>query len=367
MNEEPIYYADYLGLNQLLGCQRLESEKHGRTAHDEMLFIIVHQAYELWFKQILWELDALLRLFDSDAVDERDVGRAVGHLARIAEIQRVLLQHIDILETMTPLDFLDFRDDLIPASGFQSVQFRMIENKLGMRPGDRARYSDAHYTSRLEPEHRASVEAAEATPSLFDHVDAWLTRTPFLQFGAFDFWQAYRAAVDRMLDADAAHIADNPMLTPAERQKQLEKLSTTRTFFDALFDADKHDTLVKEGARRVSHPALQAALLIHLYRDEPILHLPYQFLSLLVTVDENFTTWRYRHALMVLRMIGTKIGTGGSSGHEYLRQAAEKNKVFTDLTNLSTYLIPRSALPVLPPEVRRTMGFHYSEGRGGGV
>ena len=93
---------------------------------------------------------------------------------------------------------------------------------------------------------------------------------------------------------------------------------------------------------------LQAALLINLYRDEPILHLPFRFLSLLVDIDEQFTHWRYRHALMVQRMIGTKIGTGGSSGHGYLRKAAEKNKVFTDLVNLSTFLIPRSALPALP-------------------
>ena len=92
------------------------------------------------------------------------------------------------------------------------------------------------------------------------------------------------------------------------------------------------------------------------------LHLPYRLLTLLMDVDEHFTTWRYRHALMVHRMIGTKIGTGGSSGHDYLRQTAERHKVFSDLFNLSTFFIPRSRLPELPEAVRQKLGFHYVEG-----
>ena len=104
----------------------------------------------------------------------------------------------------------------------------------------------------------------------------------------------------------------------------------------------------REGRRRLSHRATRAALFIHLYRDQPILHLPFRFLTLLVDVDELLATWRYRHALMVHRMIGTKIGTGGSSGHRYLLATVERNKVFTDLYDLSTFLISRSALPPLP-------------------
>ncbi|GIV60210.1 MAG: tryptophan 2,3-dioxygenase [Rhodothermaceae bacterium] len=356
----PLYYADYLALDRLLGCQELESARHGTPAHDEMLFIIVHQAYELWFKQILWELDAVLRLFGGETVDEMDVARSVAHLERIVAIQRVLLQHIDILETMTPLDFLEFRNYLIPASGFQSVQFRLIENRMGLRPQDRVRFSEAPYTSRLKPGDRARLEASEKEPSLFDRIERWLERTPFLHFGDFDFWQAYREAVDRMLERERRHLLNNPALTPEEREKQLRGLEATATGFEALFDPEKHRELVARGVRRLSHRALLAALLIHLYRHKPILHLPFRLLSLLVDIDENFTTWRYRHALMAQRMIGTRIGTGGSSGHDYLRQAAERNKVFTDLVNLSTYFIPRSALPELPPEVERTMGFQYA-------
>jgi tryptophan 2,3-dioxygenase len=355
----PLYYGDYLQLGRLLDCQRLESARTGQAAHDEMLFIIVHQAYELWFKQILWELDAVLRLFAGSTVDERSVGQAVSHCQRIVEIQRVLLGQIDILETMTPLDFLDFRDHLVPASGFQSVQFRLVENRLGMRPAQRVRYSEAPYTSRLKPEDRARLEASEQEPSLFDRVEHWLERTPFLHFGDFDFWRAYEEAVSAMLEKDRHLVEHNPVLTEAEKAAQLRMLETTARHFEALFDPYRYESLRESGVRRLSHQALQAALLIHLYRDQPILHLPFRLLSLLVDLDEHFTQWRYRHALMVRRMIGTKIGTGGSSGHDYLRQTAEQHKVFDDLGSLATFFIPRSALPALPPDVVQKMGFQY--------
>lgn len=355
----PLYYGDYLQLDRLLDCQQPESIRHGAMAHDEMLFIIVHQAYELWFKQILWELEAMLALFSGPTVDEGSIGQAVLHGQRIVEIQRVLIRQIDILETMTPLDFLDFRDHLVPASGFQSVQFRLIENRLGMRPSQRVRYSDAPYTSRLRPEDRARLEAAEQEPSLFDRVEHWLERTPFLHFGDFDFWKAYQEAVETMLEKDRYLVEHNPMLTEAEKSAQLRMQAATVQHFAALFDHRRYAALREQGERRLSHRALLAALLIHLYRDQPILHLPFRLLSLLVDIDEHFTQWRYRHALMVLRMIGTKIGTGGSSGHLYLRQTAEQHKVFDDLGSLSTFFIPRSALPALPPDVAQKMGFRY--------
>jgi tryptophan 2,3-dioxygenase len=356
----PLYYGDYLQLDRLLSCQDLERARHGEPAHDEMLFIIVHQAYELWFKQILWELDAVCRQFGGVVVQEKDVGRAVSHLGRIVEVQRVLIQQVDVLETLTPLDFLEFRDDLVPASGFQSAQFRLIENRMGLRQGDRLRYSNVPYTSRLNAPDRTRLEASEEEPSLFDLIERWLARTPFLRFGAFDFWHEYHRAVERMLQGDRRLIESNPTLTDDEKAKQLRALASTEAQFGALFDADKHAALVQSGELRLSHKALQAALLINLYRDEPILHLPFRVLSLLMDIDEKFTTWRYRHALMVLRMIGTKIGTGGSSGHEYLRDTAEKHRIFGDLFFLSTFYIPRSSLPKLPPEVEQTMGFIFS-------
>ena len=356
----PLYYADYLQLDRLLSAQRMESAEHGRPAHDEMLFIIVHQAYELWFKQILWELDAVLATFRRSPVAEEAVGQAVLRLGRIVEIQRVLIQQIDVLETMTPLDFLDFRDDLIPASGFQSVQFRLLENKLGMRRGDRIQIHNASYTSRFVEKDAARVEASENEPSLFDLIEGWLERTPFLAFGDFDFWREYRWAVDAMLANDRTSIRNNPTLTEDEKTTQLAGVEATASRFADVFEHDGGGTESAGAApgRHFSRRALQAALLINLYRDEPILHLPFRLLTLLTDVDRNFTTWRQRHAQMVMRMIGTRIGTGGSSGHEYLDHTAERHRVFADLTSLASFYIPRSALPKLPADVRSRMGFN---------
>ncbi|HET9792831.1 MAG TPA: tryptophan 2,3-dioxygenase family protein [Thermoanaerobaculia bacterium] len=358
----PLYYADYIQLDRLLDCQRLESARRGRPAHDEMLFVIVHQAYELWFKQILWELDAVLAIFRSASVPEEDVGRAVSHFGRIVEIQRVLIQQIDVLETMTPLDFLEFRDDLIPASGVQSLQFRLLENKLGVRREDRLQLHDAPYTSRFRKEDRARLDASEKEPSLFDLLERWLERTPFLSFGTFDFWRDYRAAVDRMLAGDRASIRRNPTLTAAEKSTQIAGLEATARRFEDVFGTGGEAPAAAHG-RHFSRRALQAALLINLYRDEPILHLPFRLLALVVDVERNFTSWRQRHAQMVLRMIGDKIGTGGSSGHEYLGRAAERHRVFGDLVGLSSFFIPRSALPRLPPKVKGTMGFRFGRRR----
>ena len=358
----PLYYPDYLQLDRLLDCQHLESASHDAVAHDEMLFIITHQAYELWFKQILWELDAVRTLFEAEAVAEKRLGKAVSHLIRIVEIQRVIIGQIDVLETMTPLDFLDFRDYLIPASGFQSLQFRLIENKLGIRPAQRLNIDRTPYEARFEDPDRQRLKASEQQASLFDLVDKWLARTPFLHFGDYDFWDEYHLAVDAMLAKDRQFIEQNPMFTSEKRANQLRMLDDTTRQFDALFDETRYEALRRDGLFRLSHQALQAALLINLYRDEPILYLPFRLLSLLMDIDENFTKWRYRHALMVLRMIGRKIGTGGSSGHDYLRQTAEQHRVFTDLFSLSTFFIPRSALPDLPDKVRAAMGFQFSEG-----
>jgi len=298
-------------------------------------------------------------LFEKGVVAEKELGRGVAHLERIVEIQRLFSTHIDILETMTPLDFLDFRDTLFPASGFQSAQWRLVENSMGMRPEDRFRYGKTRYSSRLSDSDRRRVEEVESLPSLFDLVEAWLERTPFIQLGNFDFWSAYGVAVEEMLGRDREVIDGNPLLSETEKVEQVRNLERTGKHFDALFDEEAYKKMQEEGVSRLSHRALQAALLIHLYRDEPILYTPFRFLKALVDIDENFSAWRYRHALMAARMIGTKIGTGGSSGHEYLRKAAEHNKVFSDLTNLSTFFIPRSDIPALPEEITKQMGFRF--------
>jgi tryptophan 2,3-dioxygenase len=355
----PVYYATYLQLDALLDCQHPKSVEYGRPAHDEMLFIIVHQAYELWFKQIIFELDSVVALFKTDAIDEKNIGVAVSRLQRITEIQKLLIDQIRILETMTPLDFLDFRDFLFPASGFQSVQFRIVENKLGLRPEQRLLYNKFAYHTRVSPEHQQVLRDSEQEVSLYELVQNWLERTPFLSLEGFDFWGDYRAAIEKMLAGDRDVVRNNPTLTDKEKEVQLGELEQTEANFHAVLDEQRHEEFVQAGKRRLSHKATKAALFIFLYRDQPILSMPYRLLSALVDIDELFTTWRYRHALMVHRMIGTKIGTGGSSGYHYLKSTAENHKVFGDLIDLSTFLIPRAELPSLSQETVRQLGFHF--------
>jgi len=351
-------YGKYLRLKELLACQAPESARAGRPAHDELLFIVTHQTYELWFKQVLHELDAVLAIMGAEFVNERDVGRALHYLERILRIQGVLIDQIDVLETMTPLDFLDFRNLLTPSSGFQSAQFRAIENKLGLERTQRLRYNEADYEAALDAPDRRNVDAAARAPGLFDVVEAWLARMPFVRSPEFDFWREYRANVSRMLDEDRATI--KAQLPEGARRAQLAELERTRATFETVFDPAKYEALRAAHGRRLSYPAFLAALMIMLYRDEPILQGPFRLLTALVEIDENLALWRYRHALMVHRMIGVKIGTGGSSGQDYLRRTVEAHRVFLDFYNLSTYLIPRSLLPRLPAEVREQLGFRWN-------
>jgi len=357
---KPLNYADYLALDQILNSQFLKSEEHGRPAHDEMLFIIIHQVYELWFKQILHEVDSVLEAFKQDPVKESDVSLAVSRLDRIIEIQKVLIDQIRILETMTAMDFLEFRDDLFPSSGFQSAQFRVLENKLGLPVRERINYGNQDYKKPLLEAGRIVVEEAEKEISLFELLEKWLERTPFLSFEGFDFWEQYSQAVRSMLKNEEETIRKNPNHTPEEIEIHLKEHQRAILSFEAMINPDQHNELIAKRKKRLSHKATQAALLIFLYRDEPILHSPYNLLSKLLDVDELFTTWRYRHALMVRRMIGAKIGTGGSSGHAYLQKTADRHKVFAELADLSTFFIPRFALPKLPENIKRNLGYFFT-------
>jgi len=351
-HSKPLYYSDYLQLDTLLNAQDPESGKYGKEAHDEMLFIITHQTYELWFKQILHELLSVLALFSKTPLDEKRLHIISVRLDRIIRIQAVINQQIGIIETMTPLDFLDFRNFLIPASGFQSKQFREIELRLGLSH----HFSNVSF-GRFNPEDCAYLERVAKQTSLFEWVDAWLARTPFLECGGFSFWASYRLAVDKMLASDADIIQNNPVLSDKEKQQQIAEHAATRQSFDCLFEQRLYEQYRQQGRFQLSHKATLAALFIQLYRDEPLLQLPFRVLSRLMDIDEHLTHWRSSHALMAQRMLGSKIGTGGSSGHDYLKATVSGKRIFADLFNLSTFLIPRSLLPALPDSLLRDLGF----------
>lgn len=357
-------YHDYLQIDKLLDCQKLESEVQGKHAHDEMLFIIVHQVYELWFKQLLTELNSVLNIFKKDQVDERLMDLVVARLHRFVEIQKHLVDQVRIMETMTALEFLEFRDLLVPASGFQSLQFRTLENRLGLKRENRLKYNQADYDQSLKPEQRPEVNRQEQEPSLFDRVEKWLERTPFLKMEGFDFWQVYKSTVETSLKAELALIQNNPNLGPEDKKRNEAILQGSLDSFGALFNEAKYNEARKQGTWRMSYKAIHAALLIQLYRDQPALQLPFRFLTALQDVDEWFTTWRYRHSLMAKRMLGSKVGTGGSSGAQYLKEATDQHKIFPDLTQLTTFFVPKSKIPHLPKEVERELGFfHASSGK----
>ena len=356
-----VHYQTYLELDKLLDAQHPRSGQVEATeAHDEMLFIIMHQVYELWFKQIIHELTSIGEMFDDNLMDEREISTAVSRLERIIEIQKLLIEQINVMETMTALDFLDFRQYLFPASGFQSLQFRVIENLLGLKSEHRLQYNNMPYDVVFSDKQKQILQASMDGKSLLTHVTEWLDRTPFLEFDTFNFLSSYKKAVENMLRKDREAILASDLLTDEVKKQRLTMLGDTNSYFNAVFDQEKFEEMRQKGEIKFSYKAMLAALFIFLYRDEPILQQPYRFLSRLMDVEEMFTNWRNRHAQMVLRMIGRKTGTGGSSGHQYLKATAQQHQIFTDLYQVATLLIPRSELPALPEHLRNHLGYHFS-------
>ena len=332
-----VHYHDYLQLDKILQAQLPESDKHQASAHDEMLFIIIHQAYELWFKQLHYEVDSLHGIMRKPTLNDNspELQTVVHRLNRMGVILRVLVHQIDILETMTPMDFLDFRDRLRPASGFQSWQFKLLEAKLGLK--FEYRHGKEYYTSQLRQEHVEMIKNAESGHSFLQLVNDWLERMPFFDhkelwanFSHEDFWTAYKEAYGNSL---------------AEAEK-----ANLEAFDEVFFQQ-------RESHYTFSAKANRAALFIMLYRGYPLLQLPFQLLNNLLDIDEQLSTWRHRHMNMVHRMIGTRIGTGGSSGKEYLKAAADKHYIFKEIAQLTSFLIERRKLPQLPKDVERKLGF----------
>jgi len=231
----------------------------------------------------------------------------------------------------------------------------------------RTKYQSAAYHTRLDEEHQKLVQQSEKEPTLFGLVEAWLERIPFLkedEYG-FNFWEEYKKAAEKIFEGERQVILANTSLREAQdiRKEQLEGWEKRRDAFLALLQEDKHGELQRTGQRRLSFKATQAALLITLYCDEPLLNAPCRCLMYLVDVDNGFQEWRHKHSLMVHRMIGTKIGTGGSSGYYYLQSTLSSGRIFSDISNLSTYLLPRNSLPELPLAMIRSMNFNLFSSR----
>ena len=337
-----VYYSEYLQLDKILGAQQLESDKANAHAHDEMLFIVIHQSYELWFKQILYEVNSVMEIMSKPAIPDSspDLFTVNNRLSRVVTILNVLVQKIDILETMTSLDFLDFRNMLRPASGFQSIQFKVLEAYLGLRMNNR--HGKEYYTSQLKPEDKKIIEEIENTKPLIDLVNDWLERMPFFDDAEYwnvsgteneihPFWKNYAKKYSNSL-VDA------------------EKSNFSR--FENLFLSSN-----KKEEWSLSPKARRAALFILMYRDFPLLQLPFNLINNLLEIDNTLSTWRYRHLNMVHRMIGSRTGTGGSTGKDYLQGALNSHYIFKEFAELTSFMIERNKLPELSKTLKQRLRF----------
>jgi tryptophan 2,3-dioxygenase len=327
-----VHYHDYLQLDKILNAQLPESDKQNLPAHDEMLFIIIHQAYELWFKQLHYEVDSVAAIMGQPSLNDNspELQTVVHRLNRCVTILKLLVHQVDVMETMTPMDFLDFRDMLRPASGFQSWQFKELEAKLGLK--FEQRHGKEYYTSQLRKEHIGIIKKAESNKSLLQLLNGWLERMPYLKQGADEkFWANYKKIYGESL-------------TDAEKNNLVA--------FDEVFV-----TTGKNPDYTLTPSACRAALFIMLYRGYPLMQLPFRLLNALLEIDEQLAAWRHRHMNMVHRMIGTRIGTGGSTGKEYLKAAADKHYIFKEIAQLNSFLVERRKLPALPTEIENKLGF----------
>lgn len=352
--QKPIYYSSYLQLEKILDAQfPLSFTNENTPAHDEMLFIIIHQAYELWFKQILFELEFCKTVFAKETINDNseDLNLVRHRLNRVNKILQLLNSQVDILETMTPLDFLEFRNLLTPSSGFQSKQFRLLEATLGLQMPQRhhADYYKRTNEGGFTKADYNDINENEASKSIQQLVNNWLQRLPF-----FDkqYWTAFSANTD---DAFFLHYQQiyKDSLTEREASKIID--------FNYVFFNEDHESLTTETKQLLrnsfSSQALKAALFIMLYRDFPLFQTSYQILDELIETDNLMATWRHKHMVMVKRMIGMRVGTGNTSGSGYLQGALQNHFVFKDITGLSTYLIERKKLPKLPDLLTQKLGF----------
>ncbi len=344
------YYPSYLQLEQILNSQHPLSFEAGQTpAHDEMLFIIIHQAYELWFKQILFELDFVRSVFKKETVDDNseDLNLCRHRLKRVVRILELLNQQVTVLDSMTPLDFLEFRNLLTPASGFQSKQFRLIEARLGLKMEKRHQHDYYKRTNEggfSTPDFQ-QIEQVEDTDTLLQLFNKWLERMPF-----FDpvYWQQYQQLNTGDVTMDHPFWNDYRFLYQTSlTEREAHKLQD----FDQQFD----ESATHQNG--FSNLAMRSALFIMLYRDFPVFQTSFQLLDTLIEIDHWLAGWRHKHYVMVRRMIGMRVGTGNTTGAGYLEGAVQQHYIFKDLAALSTYLIERRKLPKLPHALTQALSF----------
>lgn len=357
-----MYYDDYLHLQQVLSSQHPKSFDEPNTpAHDEMLFIIIHQASELWFKQILFELDYVMGVFNKEKINDNseDLNLVRHRLNRITKINDLLNQQVGILDTMTPLDFLEFRNLLTPSSGFQSLQFRLIEARLGLQLQKRHQqdYYKRTNAGGFSAEHFEMINKVEEQMTLLQQINRWLERMPFFHN---EFWVSFKGAEQSNGDLHPFWFTYRKIYEEGLTEREKNKLPDfDYVFFEKPIPGYSTEQLPVLRSD-LSPAAMRAALFIMLYRDFPVFQTSYQVLDALIEIDHQMSNWRHKHFIMVRRMIGMRVGTGNTSGSGYLEGALNKHYIFKDLSALSTYIIERKRLPKLPVELIQQLSFNIS-------
>ena len=354
-------YWDYLKLDRLLDLQGgLEGDEQ-QLMPDELHFIIVHQAFELWFKLTLRELRLARDHLAEPKVPEEQIPYVVHHLRRVNEILRLAIDQFGVMETLTPQDFLAFRDKLIPASGFQSFQMRELELVLGLDESQRLKLGQTDPLDHIRklahgsPAGKLALDrltGAQKERSLRSALHDWLYRTPVQGSGPTDagddqivstFLESYFATLQRLNADKAEKFPDVGTPREAIAANITRQEERAREF---LFAED-----IDESERAKIRRVRAGVLFIESYRELPLLAWPRLLIDTVVSVEEQLVLWRTRHARMVERIIGRRLGTGGSSGVDYLDQTT-RYRIFDELWAVRTILLPKQSLPELQkPEV----------------
>ncbi|MEZ4224554.1 MAG: tryptophan 2,3-dioxygenase family protein [Polyangiaceae bacterium] len=350
-------YWDYLKLDQLLSLQGGVEGDESKLVPDELHFVVVHQALELWFKLTLRELREARDHLASPQVPEEKIPYVVHHLRRASVIFELAVDHFKLMETLTPQDFLSFRDKLIPASGFQSFQLREVEIVLGFDEARRVTYGGKdpmehiRHLASLSPAGKLAwtrIEMARQEQTLKAALHDWLFRTPIMGSSPGD--PGDETVVQRFVGeylerlrgtnrgkADRLALALNEDPAPfAARIAEGERIAERFLFAeDAPAEQRGHLMRVRAGA-----------LFIESYRELPLLAWPRLLIDTAVELEEQLVLFRTRHARMVERIIGRRVGTGGSSGVDYLDETT-RYRIFDELWAVRTILLPKDALPPL--------------------
>ncbi|XXT14182.1 tryptophan 2,3-dioxygenase family protein [Sorangium sp. So ce117] len=350
-------YWDYIHVEELLALQGGFDDDEQKVGNDEALFIVVHQIYELWFKLILRELTSARELFRQNPVPDQKLASAARSFRRVVTIFEQAIEHFRVMETLTTRDYLDFRDRLIPASGFQSAQLREIELLLGLDDalriplGREGSYKEALKTADGAPSAATRrVEARLASgPSLKHFLDEWLSRTPIdgssEPEGVMSFLRGYTRSM-RQENERRVQMAIDKALTPPDVERLRARYEAESAAAEAFLLAE--DDPAADAATREKRRAVRAAIVfIESYRELPRLAWPREVLDRILEMEQAMLIWRQRHARMVERVIGRRTGTGGSAGVDYLDQTALRYRVFGDLWTVRSLLLRKPSVPEL--------------------